>query len=94
MNEDERYRECEDEDGIRVVRELRMVSDAVWPGDLGCGLYRSGSLDRDFEMEMSPRRGSVATNGAGVNRVRNTSIEWDLGDWEFPDYKERMNVPV
>ncbi|KAJ5459772.1 uncharacterized protein N7458_001324 [Penicillium daleae] len=93
-NEDETHREGEGEDGIRVVRELRMVSDTVEPGGLGGGFDGSRPLDRDFEMEMGVRRGSVATKGSGVNGVGNTSTEWDLGDWEFPDYKERMNAPI
>lgn len=71
-----------------------MVSDTVEPGGWGGGFDGSGPLDRDFEMEMGVRRGSVATRGSGVNGVRNTSTEWDLGDWEFPDYKERMNAPI
>ncbi|GLI76887.1 hypothetical protein PoHVEF18_005165 [Penicillium ochrochloron] len=86
-NEDEVHREGEDEDGIRVVRELRMVSDAVEPGEMG-GFGNEFVHDRDFEMGF--RWGSQA----GINGVRNTSIEWDLGDFEFPDYKERMNAPI
>ncbi|KAJ5111305.1 hypothetical protein N7532_001840 [Penicillium argentinense] len=38
----------------------------------------SGTEDHDFEMEQ-----------------RNPStVEWDLGDFEFPDYKERMNAAL
>lgn len=25
---------------------------------------------------------------------RGPSVEFDLGDFEFPDYKERMNAPL
>ncbi|CAG8373214.1 unnamed protein product [Penicillium salamii] len=32
-------------------------------------------------------------SNAGESRS-NPSIEWDLGDFEFPDYKERMNAPI
>jgi hypothetical protein len=35
---------------------------------------------------------SHSVRGGGV--VSNPSIEWDLGDFEFPDYKERMNAPI
>lgn len=59
-------REEGDQDGIRVVRELRMQSDTV-----------------DLEMA-----------GLGGESRSNPSIEWDLGDFEFPDYKERMNAPI
>lgn len=90
-NEDEVHREGEDEDGIRVVRELRMVSDAVEPGEMMGGFGNEFGNDRDFEMGF--RRGSTAGPGNG-NGVRKTSIEWDLGDFEFPDYKERMNAPI
>jgi hypothetical protein len=69
------------------VRELRMVSDAVEPGEMG-GFGNEFVHDRDFEMGF--RRGSQA----GINGARNTNIEWDLGDFEFPDYKERMNAPI
>ncbi|CEJ57260.1 hypothetical protein PMG11_05960 [Penicillium brasilianum] len=95
-HEDETNRECEDEDGIRVVRELRMVSDAVVPGSPGAGVGFESTQDRDFEMElgMGLRKGSATAGNGAENRPRNMSIEWDLGDWEFPDYKERMNSPI
>lgn len=73
-----------------------MVSDAVVPDSPGAGVGFESTQDRGFEMElgMGLRKGSAtAGNGAG-NRPRNMSIEWDLGDWEFPDYKERMNSPI
>lgn len=25
---------------------------------------------------------------------RGPSVEWDLADFEFPDYKERLNAPL
>lgn len=58
-----------------------MVSDAVPPPG-------------DFEMEMGAGVGGRKGSTAEVSGVRNTNIEWDLGDWEFPDYKERMNAPI
>lgn len=61
-----------------------MVSDTMDPGEMG-GFGNDFDHDRDFEMGL--RRGSAVGN-------RNTSIEWDLGDFEFPDYKERMNAPI
>ena len=41
-------------------------------------------------------KGERASNrGAGHGKSHsNPSIEWDLGDFEFPDYKERMNAPI
>lgn len=51
--------------------------------------------------DLSPRRGGDlemaegASNRSVGNEGRsNPSIEWDLGDFEFPDYKERMNAPI
>ncbi|KAJ5594149.1 uncharacterized protein N7459_000357 [Penicillium hispanicum] len=78
-NEDD----LETADGIRVVRELRMSvgASATAPS--------SNSPDRDFEME-ERRSGS----GSGAYGTSNRTIEWDLGDFEFPDYKERMNAPI
>lgn len=69
-----------------------MVSDAMVPGSPRFGLGFESTKDAGVEMEMGLRRGS-ATAGNG-NAVRKTSIGWDLGDWEFPDYKERMNSPI
>jgi hypothetical protein len=91
-NEDEIHREGEDEDGIRVVRELRMVSDAVEPGEIGG--FGGNEFVHDENFEMGLRRGSGAGMKGNGNGFRKTSIEWDLGDFEFPDYKERMNAPI
>ncbi|CAG7918337.1 unnamed protein product [Penicillium olsonii] len=60
-----------DNEGIRVVRELRMQSDTV---------------DADLEMA---RMKSHEENGRTSH-----SVEWDLGDFEFPDYEDRMNAPL
>lgn len=73
-----------DPDAIRVVRELRIGSDSVAPSPT---LVPHRTWDRDFEAERSSGTGSGS-------RAGNTSIEWDLGDFEFPDYKERMNAPI
>lgn len=74
-----------------------MVSDAV-PRPGSRGFAADWMRDGDFEMEMGSGvgggMGGRKESTMGVNRVRNTSIEWDLGDWEFPDYKERMNAPI
>lgn len=74
-----------------------MVSDAVpQPGSPGSAA--DWTKDRDFEMEMGSGMGGGMggrkESTAGLNGLRDTSIEWDLGDWEFPDYKERMNAPI
>ncbi|KAF3390266.1 hypothetical protein F1880_009230 [Penicillium rolfsii] len=81
----------EDEDGIRVVRELRMFSDSVEPRET-VGFGNEFIHDRDFEMGL--RKDSMAGTGTKGNEVGSTSIERDLGDFEFPDYKERMNAPI
>lgn len=75
--------EC-DPDAIRVVRELRIGSDSVAPSPT---LAPDRTHDRSFEAER---------NGSGCEATGNwnASIEWDLGDFEFPDYKERMNAPL
>ncbi|OQD81970.1 hypothetical protein PENANT_c024G08849 [Penicillium antarcticum] len=74
--------DCENEAGIRVVRELRMRSE-----EAHTPILRSGSpRERERDLEM----GTLDSHSArGV-----PSIEWDLGDFEFPDYKERMNAPI
>ena len=75
-------------DAIRVVRELRIGSDSVAPSPT---LVSDQTQDRDFEAERSSGSGSGTGSGAGT---WNPSIEWDLGDFEFPNYKERMNAPI
>lgn len=71
----------QDEDGIRVVRELRMESDCVEP------VSPVGLQVGDAEL-------GERSSGGSENKLWKTSIEWDLGDFEFPDYKDRMNCPV
>ena len=44
---------------------------------------------REGDIEMGAR--SSAGSGETTTDAR---IEWDLGDFEFPDYKERMNCPI
>lgn len=73
----------ENEEGIRVVRELKMVSDSRVSSS---SITPSRSRDRDIEM-----------NDVACEREKSPvdpRIEWDLGDFEFPDYKERMNCPL
>ena len=88
---EEEEKKCENEDGIRVVRELRMVSDSVVPSPrlLAADYYNSAGRERD--LEMGPMGEGSHSSGKGT---WNPSIEWDLGDFEFPDYKERMNAPI
>ncbi|KAJ5153320.1 uncharacterized protein N7482_009798 [Penicillium canariense] len=86
--DEEANRQGADEDGIRVVKELRMVSDTA-AAATSPKIAPHDTQDREFEMEMGLRRGSATASGTG-----NTGIEWDLGDFEFPDYKERMNSPI
>jgi len=89
---------CDDETGIRVVRELRLESDTLpdtFATAWGAGgnasspcaspvLAGNEKQDRDLEMGLA----------AGSSDSWNPTIEWDLGDFEFPDYKERMNAPI
>ncbi|KAJ5703798.1 hypothetical protein N7493_010936 [Penicillium malachiteum] len=92
----ERVKDCENENGIRVVRELRMESDSV-PFPNGGFLttdYNNHGVNHDFkerDIEMGQIGEGSNSSGKGTG---NPSIEWDLGDWEFPDYKERMNAPI
>jgi hypothetical protein len=87
------------EAGIRVVRELRLESDTA-PDPFAAITGAGGSSnsprlnpvsggdekqDRDLEMGVSTE---------GEPKSWNPTIEWDLGDFEFPDYKERMNAPI
>jgi len=72
-----------DPDAIRVVRELRIGSDSVAPSPT---LVPDRSSVRNLETGRS--------SGSGSGRTWNTSFERDLGDFEFPDYKERMNAPI
>ncbi|KAJ5197938.1 uncharacterized protein N7498_007055 [Penicillium cinerascens] len=74
-----------DPDAIRVVRELRVGSDPVAPS---MTVVPDGTHDRDFEAELN------SGSGGEIPGAWNTAIEWDLGDFEFPDYKERMNAPI
>ncbi|KAJ5549218.1 hypothetical protein N7513_006452 [Penicillium frequentans] len=78
---DEKENECEGQDGIRVVRG---VEDADAERDIELG-----------EVSASASGSGSAGTGAGASHgTWNPSIEWDLGDFEFPDYKERMNAPI
>ncbi|KAJ5623281.1 hypothetical protein N7490_011886 [Penicillium lividum] len=84
IGEHEEKEAGENEDGIRVVKELRMVSDSV--------IHSPKILAGDIEMGEGP--GSGSGSGAGGQGTWNPSIEWDLGDFEFPDYKVKMNAPI
>ncbi|KGO43735.1 hypothetical protein PEX1_088380 [Penicillium expansum] len=71
------------EDGIRVKRELRMQSDTI-----NTPVFRPHSANGahiDVEME-----GALRSTTAPESH----SVERDFGDFEFPDYKERMNAPI
>ncbi|KAJ5538507.1 hypothetical protein N7494_007986 [Penicillium frequentans] len=95
---DEKGNECEGQDGIRVVRELRMVSDSVMPSPKLSPRLLAADAERDIELgEVSASAsgsGSAGTGAGASHGTWNPSIEWDLGDFEFPDYKERMNAPI
>lgn len=81
---DEEVDDDNKEDGIRVVRELRQVSNTVEPGlDIVPGTTQI------HDIEMAER-----SSGGSGPKSSDTAIEWDLGDFEFPDYKERMNAPI
>lgn len=73
----------ENGDGIRVVRELKMVSDSRFSTPPATPFQ---SRDRDLEKNdvVGERRESDM----------DSRIERDLGDFEFPDYQERMNCPL
>lgn len=78
----EQAKEDEPGDGdIRVVRELTMESDCVE------SVFPVGSQVGDVEL-------GERNSGASTSKSCKTSVEWDLGDFEFPDYKDRMNCPI
>lgn len=72
------------ENGIRVVKELTMVTDQVDPLPLPSSPIETRK--GDFEM-------GRYSKGSG-SKSSNPSIEWDLGEFEFPDYKDSMNCPL
>jgi hypothetical protein len=71
-----------EEDGIRVVRELRLQSDSI-PVPSATG------PNADLEMGEGPR-GSLSH---GNPRSTFDSVR-DFDDFEFPDYMDKMNAPV
>ncbi|KAJ5555143.1 hypothetical protein N7535_007586 [Penicillium sp. DV-2018c] len=75
--------------GIRVVRELNI---ACTPSAFSPGHVQENGQDGYFAPR--PENSSIG-NGGVVNSPRSQpSIEWDLGDFEFPNYKETMNAPI
>ncbi|KAJ5372549.1 hypothetical protein N7517_004555 [Penicillium concentricum] len=99
----------ETEEGIRVVRELRLHSDSVPPSIPSSTIPPSiPSLPPSIppstippsipsmngphpDLERGERgRGSIAHENPHVT----LSTEQDFGDFEFPDYKDKMNSPV
>lgn len=76
--------EGETEDGIRVVREVRMSFGSTAPST------NDPVLRPEHSFEMA---GGDNGNGSAENTTtRNGSVESDLGDFEFPDYKGRLNA--
>lgn len=67
--------------GIRVVKELTMESDCV------DSVFPVGSHVGDVEL-------GERNFDASESKSRKTSFERDLGEFEFPDYKGRMNCPI
>ncbi|KGO75344.1 hypothetical protein PITC_001980 [Penicillium italicum] len=78
-NEDEQGME----EGIRVKRELRMQTDTLYPPVPRSHYAKGAHLDMEME---GPSRSTTAPGYS--------SVEGDLGSFEFPDYKERMNAPI
>lgn len=68
-----------------------MVSDSVVPSPRLLAADYYNSVGRERDLEMGPMGEGSNSSGKGTG---NPSIEWDLGDFEFPDYKERMNAPI
>ncbi|KAJ5967749.1 hypothetical protein N7501_003997 [Penicillium viridicatum] len=82
--------EHENEEGIRVRRELRMQSDTVTPV-----LRPHSARSLRFDVEMG--EGVTRSKTAHAKPCSNPSVERDfedMGDFEFPDYNERMNAPI
>lgn len=65
-------------EGIRVVRELRVGSDSVTPSPPSTSTMGTMGT-QEHDFELQDRR---------------PSVDFDLADFEFPDYKERMNAPL
>ncbi|OQD96806.1 hypothetical protein PENSOL_c014G11976 [Penicillium solitum] len=85
-NEDEH----ENEEGIRVKRELRMQSDTLPP------VPRSHSA-RSLRFDIEMGEGVTRSKTAHAKPCSSPSVQrdfGDLGDFEFPDYKDRMNAPI
>ncbi|KAI3097343.1 hypothetical protein CBS147333_9368 [Penicillium roqueforti] len=78
--------EQEKAEGIRVKRELRMQSNTV------PSFSRPQSANGTYpDIEMTEGSGSLKSS---EHPCSNASFERDFGDFEFPDYKNRMNAPI
>lgn len=86
-NDDER--EHVNEHGIRVVRELRMQSDCLSQ----TSILRSHSAHAQHP-DVEKGEGASRSSAVHENPRSDRSFEEDLGDFEFPDYKENMNAPI
>lgn len=84
-----------DENGIRVVRELRVGSDddddqPVQPVQLvpWVGVHHHPASCQDWQSRDNPYAGGYRVG------LRSPDLEGNLDDFEFPDYKHRMNAPI
>jgi hypothetical protein len=77
--------------GFVLKRELRMQSDTL-PAPVARPHSASG-----LHFDIETGEGETRSKTAHAKPCSNPSIErdfGDLGDFEFPDYKERMNAPI
>ncbi|KAJ5780539.1 hypothetical protein N7457_005699 [Penicillium paradoxum] len=81
--------EHRNEEGIRVVRELRMQSDSV----CHTPILRPYSAN-EHGLGAEKGEGASKSSAGHENAPSKPSIEWDLADFEFPDYKQTMNAPI
>lgn len=79
----------ENEEGIRVKRELRMQSENIVTPS-----RRLSANGAPLDMEMGEGAAAAMSHPAPENPYSISSVERDFGDFEFPDYKERMNAPI
>ncbi|CAG7962272.1 unnamed protein product [Penicillium nalgiovense] len=78
----------ENEEGIRVKRELRMQSDTLPSPPIRPHSANGAHLD------MGEGALAARSHTAPENPRSNPSVERDFGDFEFPDYKDKMNAPI
>jgi hypothetical protein len=76
------------EEGIRVKREMRMQSDTLPTPDT------TPHSANGVHLNMGEGAVAARSHTAPENPRSNSSVERDFGDFEFPDYRDKMNAPI